>query len=94
MTRVAHPLERASADPCPATRRVLILAWACAGMMVLLPSPWKPPQMPLTSSVGSGAAALEHAEVGLTEQLRDTEVRAEGFLVERQPLELGVVLLA
>ena len=28
------------------------MAWAWAGMMVLLPSPWKPPQMPLTSSVG------------------------------------------
>ena len=33
------------------------LAWAFAGMIVLEPSPWKPPQMPLTSSVGRPPAA-------------------------------------
>src|SRR6478609_1374568 len=35
-----------------ATSRQLILAWAWAGMIVLLPSPVNPAQMPLTSSVG------------------------------------------
>src|SRR5581483_7757674 len=34
------------------TRRQLILAPACAGMIVLLPGPEYPPQMPLTSRVG------------------------------------------
>jgi hypothetical protein len=29
-----------------------ILAWAWAGMMVFVPSPTNPPQMPFTSSVG------------------------------------------
>ena len=37
---------------CAATSRQLTLAWAWAGMIVLLPSPVNPPQMPLTSSVG------------------------------------------
>src|SRR4029453_18397671 len=35
-----------------ATRRNDTLAWASAGMMVLDPTPVKPPQMPLTSAVG------------------------------------------
>ena len=35
-----------------ATRRAEILACACAGMIVLPPSPWNPLHMPLTSSVG------------------------------------------
>ena len=35
-----------------ATSRQVILAWARPGMIVLLPSPEKPPQIPFTSSVG------------------------------------------
>jgi len=43
---------RAGHPQIVATSRHVILAWACPGMMVLLPSPEKPPQIPLTSSVG------------------------------------------
>ena len=34
------------------TSRQLTLAWAWAGMIVLVPSPWNPPHRPFTSSVG------------------------------------------
>ena len=35
-----------------ATSRNDTLAWAVAGMMVLVPAPLNPPQMPLMSAVG------------------------------------------
>ena len=67
-----------------ATSRQLTLAWAWAGMIVLLPSPWKPPHMPLTSSVGRAAAALERRVAGLADERRQPELGAVGRLVERQ----------
>ena len=47
------------------TSRQLTLAWAWAGMIVFEPSPVKPPQIPLTSSVGRMPDALEDREARL-----------------------------
>ena len=44
--------SKMTAGSWAATSRQLTLAWAWAGMIVLAPAPWKPPQMPLTSRVG------------------------------------------
>ena len=43
-------------------------------MIVLLPSPWKPPQRPLTSRVGRVAAPLERREPDLADERRQPEL--------------------
>ena len=66
-----------------ATSRQLILAWAWAGMIVLLPSPWKPPQMPLTSSVGR-ARGVRGSSSRPRRGARAGRAGQVGGLVERQ----------
>ena len=67
-----------------ATSRQLTLAWAWAGMIVLLPSPWKPPQMPLTSSVGRAPRRSRTVKSGLADERRDARSAPVGLLVEGQ----------
>ena len=58
--------------------------------MVLAPSPWKPPQMPFTSSVGRAPRRSSGRKSGFAEQLRHADAVRDDRLLERQSAELIV----
>ena len=88
---VAQRARRSCRGSMSATRRHETLACAWAGMIVLEPSPWKPPQMPLTSSVGRAPLRSSGRKSGSPKsECRPCSLH-EFRLVERQPRELLVV---
>ena len=75
------------------TSRQLTFAWAWAGMIVFVPAPWNPPQMPLTSSVGRAPLRSSDAEPGLAGERRHADLRPVRLLVERQRVEQRALLV-
>ena len=66
------------------TSRQLTLAWAWAGMIVFEPSPWKPPQIPLTSRVGRAPIRSSVVKPASPTSARRPECVTPRLVVERQ----------
>ena len=73
------------------TSRADSLAWAWAGMMVLVPSPWKPAHMPQMSRVGRAPRRTTGMRPGSPNSSDTPMLAAKACLVEGQRRE-GLVL--